>query len=114
MGHLSWFALLDPEEQEGYVGQITIGSVFTRSADNLVNPAGMPISPPIDHVTLYLGEYTISLSQLVQQVEALAQRLEVAVATAISEQVPEEDQGTTLGSDLSVFLKVRLGQGDAG
>ena len=79
-GALSWaFAAAEPVRRVQCF-TLVAGTMFDRKPDQIVNPVGRSMEIPVGLVTLAASGATVCISEVMEQVEQLAMRLEGVLA----------------------------------
>ena len=101
-GTLSWI-------RGSYAGEtiytclLVSGAMMPGGSHEFINPAGLKIRMPIDHVTLRQGGTSVNLTEVVDAIAAVISLLEHALTNEF-QQFPE-----TAGSDMVIALAVQPG-----
>lgn len=98
-GVLTWSAVLDPATRSVYGCSLISGTLSPHKGHPIVNPAGRSIMLPVDLITLAASGYSICLSDVMRELEALTR----AIEEELCEQFTDLAQA---GADLLICMKV--------
>jgi len=97
-GVITWLSMFNLDSCHSCV--IVAGTLIQKTSHYILNPAGKKISPPVDHITLTAGGYTINLSSVFNKISKLTRSIE--------EQLREKFKDLpTAGADLSICLELK-------
>ena len=105
-GTLSWLR----ESRAGetvYTCLLVSGAMMPGGSHEFINPAGLQIRMPIDHVTLRQGGTSVNLTEVVDAIASIINLLEHALTNEF-QQFPER-----AGSDMVIALAVQPGSTQA-
>jgi hypothetical protein len=101
-GTLSWLRATRPGETI-YTCLLVSGAMMPGGSHQFINPAGLQIKMPIDHVTLTQGGTSVNLTEVVDAIAAIIRLLEKALEKEFA-QFPER-----AGSDMIIAMAFQPG-----
>lgn len=100
-GALSWFTLT--REYGGFSCVLIPGTFLEKLTASLVNPAGKTFRPPTDMVTMFAGEYRVSLSEAMETGGAMLSGVEAGLIQSVQKHGLE---GKHIGSDVTCRVEM--------
>jgi len=103
LGILTWVVLHKQNDKSASLFSLVAGTIYPNIVYPIVNPLGKRIQSPVDHITIILGNYSICVSDVVEQVDqvkswmeqTLEKKLEAEPALIIRAELTFGEKGST-------------------